>query len=288
MHANASRLVYCGPRETSQWECGPHCAALGNVSVLASGGDHAATPWCERPFFHAPTLTPGLVAHNGTTTVVAVAGTNPHSLASVADDLDIRRAVPGEDEFPGAAKAGVTLHRGFYRTFRRLLPGVREGVLCSIGRDSAPRILVTGHSLGAALGHLLAVHLQRTIPHAQIHARLFASPRVGNANWADYVDATFPPGQSLHVVNFNDVVPHLAPREWGFRHPRGEVWIAAPDSEEYVLCHGQEDDACSSSIKTRVKGMGAFRQYAGLRVHLGGYAGVKVGRESLCARGIAG
>ncbi|WOO79603.1 Lipase [Vanrija pseudolonga] len=267
--ARYAALVYCGPRETSAWACGPHCTALGNISVLESGGDHGATPWCG-------------------STVVVVAGTNPHSLASVADDLDIRRAVPTDDEFPGASAAGVTLHKGFYRTFRRLAPGVREGVVRSIAGDAAQHILVAGHSLGGALGHLLAVHLQRTLPHAEVHARLFASPRVGNRHWADYVDATFPPGQSLHVVNFNDMVPHLPLREWGFRHPAGEVWIAGPNSEKYVLCHGQEDDHCFSSVKTRVTGMARLRQYAGLGVHLGGYAGVKVGRESLCARGIAG
>ncbi len=39
-------VAYCYPSVKEAWEC-KHCRAVGDMRVLATGGDHAATPWCK-------------------------------------------------------------------------------------------------------------------------------------------------------------------------------------------------------------------------------------------------
>ena len=42
------------------------------------------------------------------------------------------------------------------------------------------------------------------------------------------------------MINFNDDVPHLPPRDWGYEHNSGEIWILQ-DGTTYEACSGQEN-----------------------------------------------
>ena len=52
------------------------------------------------------------------------------------------------------------------------------------------KVLVTGHSLGAALATLAAVDFKRNVPGItddNMDVYTFGSPRIGTPEWADYV-----------------------------------------------------------------------------------------------------
>ena len=98
---------------------------------------------------------------------------------------------------------------------------------------------MTGHSLGAALALLDAVYLPLHLP-AGTRVRMvgYGLPRVGNAAFADYVDAS----ESLtltHVNNREDPVPIVPGRFLAFVHPSGEVHIQ--DAGGWDACPGQDN-----------------------------------------------
>ncbi|HEY2084627.1 MAG TPA: lipase family protein, partial [Mycobacterium sp.] len=73
------------------------------------------------------------------------------------------------------------------------------------------QILVTGHSLGAALAVLAAPDIAQNMPPNTIEPRLitFAGPRVGVSDFAEKFNAAIE--SCYRVVNFLDIVPLLPP-----------------------------------------------------------------------------
>lgn len=118
------------------------------------------------------------------------------------------------------------VHRGFYITYTRPDPGNFIDKLIDLNpknnapsmRDVAEKILndpqkcpqgsplfVTGHSLGGALATLSAlhIHIAKTIPFENPILYTFASPRVGNRQFARQFDKF----ECYRVVNSEDIVP---------------------------------------------------------------------------------
>jgi predicted lipase len=116
---------------------------------------------------------------------------------------------------------------------------ILAAVLALLEQHSASSVVVTGHSLGAALALLDAVYLPLHLPEGTgVRVVTYGMPRVGNRPFADYVDATLP-GNVTHVNNKKDPVPTVPWRFMGFVHPAGEVHIQ--DSGAWVACEGQDD-----------------------------------------------
>jgi len=100
-------------------------------------------------------------------------------------------------------------------------------------------ITVTGHSLGAAIATLSTMYLQLNVPDASSYTfRTFnyGQPRIGNQDFANYVDAHL---SLTHVNNKEDFVPILPGMFLGFVHPSGEVHIQ--DSGVWSACPGQDN-----------------------------------------------
>ncbi|KAL1412036.1 hypothetical protein Q8F55_003033 [Vanrija albida] len=259
--AHYQAAVYCGPARFDHWQCGENCDAVGPTAVIGYGGDNEANPWWY-------------VADRGDTLVIAIAGTNTKSAKSIAIDLNILLVPADRGLFPDSK--GVLVHAGVQDAFRRMAPGLTAAVRKGLALPGPPRrVTVLGHSLGGAIGHLVAVYLQRLLPEVVVIARPFASFRVGNPAWANYVDATLG-DRAQHMVNFNDVVPHLPPKDWGWRHSSNEVWIPKLGGPELRLCSGQENVKCSDSLNFGFALISSFIKYADKEVHSGPYAGVMI------------
>ena len=100
---------------------------------------------------------------------------------------------------------------------------------------------MTGHSLGAALALLDAVYLPLHLPSGtRMRMVGYGMPRVGNAAFADYVDASSALTLT-HVNNRKDPVPIVPGRFLGFVHPAGEVHIQ--DSGSWDACPGQDNES---------------------------------------------
>lgn len=112
-------------------------------------------------------------------------------------------------------------------------------MLTLLNLHNASSVVVTGHSLGAALALLDSVYLPLHLPAGtRVSMISYGMPRVGNAAFADYVDATHS-GNLTHVNNKEDPVPIVPGRFLGYAHPAGEVHIQ--DSGAWVACPGQDN-----------------------------------------------
>jgi predicted lipase len=81
------------------------------------------------------------------------------------------------------------------------------------------------HSLGAAEALLAGMDLYQrvsTLNSENLSIYTVGCPRVGDPNFAYYVDSTGIPFS--RSVNNRDIVPHVPPEDFGFLHPGVEAW----------------------------------------------------------------
>lgn len=94
-------------------------------------------------------------------------------------------------------------HLGFIRAYG----DVRAEIIATV-KDIKPLIIyVTGYSMGAALATLAAFNIQARFPSIHVTMYNFASPRVGDHQFARLYDETVP--DSHRVVHDGDLVPNL-------------------------------------------------------------------------------
>ena len=72
------------------------------------------------------------------------------------------------------------------------------------------RLVVNGHSLGAALGSLAVLDFARMHDKENLFIT-FGQPRVGNKEFAAYFDSMI--ANPMRLVHYHDIVPHI-PFEW--------------------------------------------------------------------------
>eukprot|EP01034_Spumella_vulgaris_P021439 gene21439-27470_t len=99
-------------------------------------------------------------------------------------------------------------------------------------------VVVTGHSLGAALSTLTALDFMDA-GIGPIRLFNFGSPRVGNTAFANYASAKIE--DRNRNTHYKDMVPHV-PMHERFTHISGE-WYE--DSSGLKECVGLEDTSCS-------------------------------------------
>jgi len=236
--AQFSRVAYCSSAAVTSWQCGEPCQSLGGgIEVLQAGGDDGLIPM----YF---------IAHDPATESVVVAhqGTEKSSILSILNDVQIKLVELNATRFPGADE-NIRVHDGFQKTFERTADGVLSGVQAALAETGANQVVVTGHSLGAAVAMMDALMLKQNLdPSVAITTTLFGLPRGGNVAWADFIDATLADTMT-HISNQNDPVPTLPPRFLEYQHPAGEVHIRAVSTDgeptDIVACGGQENENCS-------------------------------------------
>jgi hypothetical protein len=124
--------------------------------------------------------------------VVAFRGTEPGDLRDFLTDASF---------WPDAWKSGGRVHHGFARALARISDDIQP-LITSAGRP----VLVTGHSLGAALATLAA----SLWPVAGLYT--LGSPRVGDEAFTRTVPATV----HARYVDCCDLVARLPPEGWEF------------------------------------------------------------------------
>ncbi|KAI0642876.1 alpha/beta-hydrolase [Trametes meyenii] len=232
-----ARAVYCSSGVVEDWSCGPACDALPNVKVLTAGGDDGLVP----NFF---------VAHDvdEDTIVVAHQGTNPKNLLSDLNDIKFRQVDANTTVLPDAGD-DVKMHDGFLDAQERTAAQVLSTVQSALKSTGSKKVLVTGHSLGAAIASIDAMMLRMTLDKSvSLTATVFGLPRVGNQAWADLVDSTL--GSSFtYVTNQDDPVPRVPPQFLEFQHPSNEIHITSVDASGKIAtalrCPGQENTNCA-------------------------------------------
>ena len=113
---------------------------------------------------------------------------------------------------------GVDVSSGFYSVYTGqgggMTQSMREQVFGFLQKASpAPKkVLIAGHSLGAAVANLFALDMAASWPHVEVVNTTIASPRVGKSAWQSvYNDHYQLLGRTFRIANHYDWVPSLPP-----------------------------------------------------------------------------
>ncbi|KAM5537885.1 hypothetical protein V8D89_008361 [Ganoderma adspersum] len=247
----------CNASMTIDWSCGEKCDANPGFKPVASGGDGVVTQFWYVGY--DPTLDEIIVGHQGT---------DFSKILPIITDLLIKQVPLDSTLFPGIQQS-VKVHQGFAGTQGRSAPGVVAAVEEALSAYPTRNVTVVGHSLGAAIALLDAVYLPLHLPsNVTVRYVGYASPRVGNQAFADYVDAQ--PMSFTRVNNKEVPVPVLPPIDlFGYHHPSGEIHIR--DDDVWVSCPGQDNP----SVQCSAGAVNLLNWNASQ--HLGPYDGVMIG-----------
>ncbi|KAH7098244.1 lipase [Auriculariales sp. MPI-PUGE-AT-0066] len=235
LHLSPLLAIAAATSDTAVWACGSNCDAVPSVVPVASGGDGSFVQYWYVAY--SKTFNSVVVSHQGTKTA---------NVIPLITDLNFFLTSPSNTTFPGLAKAGIQVHNGFHDQHGQTYPDILAAVKKTMSQYKTKSILLTGHSLGAALSVLDAIALQMVLPKdTQFRITTFGQPRMGNQNFADYVDAHF--AAVIRMTNKDDPVPTLPGRFLGFSNFRGEVHIKSSD-DSLVVCHGQDNADSSCTI----------------------------------------
>ncbi|KAF7770882.1 hypothetical protein Agabi119p4_6856 [Agaricus bisporus var. burnettii] len=248
--------AYCSPKLTKTWTCGANCDANPNFQPTASGGDGIDVQFWYVGF--DPDLSTIIVAHQGT---------DPSKIEPLLTDADIFLQNLDSNLFPGLPK-DIKVHSGFADSQKETAKDVLAAVRQTMQDHNTTKVTVASHSLGSAIALLDAISLPLLIPGIDLEMFSYAMPRVGNQEFADYVDANL---KLTRITNKKDLVPILPGRFLGFHHPSSEIHIQSDDGS-FVSCPGQ-DNTDKRCIVGDTKNI--FR--ARLEDHGGPYDGVRIG-----------
>ncbi|KAK0432653.1 alpha/beta-hydrolase [Armillaria borealis] len=244
-----SRIAYCSSATVMTFSCGMPCDALeDSVNILATGDDGGLIPRF-------------IIAHDNLTNSIVVAhqGTDPSSIISIANDVNLLLTPIDTKVFPSATQQNIEVHSGFLDTFLRTAPTVLSAVMYGISTTGANTVVLTGHSLGATLATLDALMLNDALTHISIQTITFGSPRIGNQAFADFVDSSFSNGSYARITNEADPVPHVPPTF--YVHAQGEVHLG---EEGAMACEGQENQSAGCA-----DGVGLLALATGINDHTG-------------------
>jgi len=174
--------------------------------------------------------------------VIAMRGTDDR--AEWIENLKMNKADP--DWLPGKVE------EGFWQIYRSLTTvGSHDRLADTIRQSGGQQWVIIGHSLGAALVTVLAADLLNDPggikdPGRSIILITLASPRVGNADFADFVSQGLE--QSYRIVNLADIVPRV-PGSWmGFRHVGSAYGFNSKNDPDF-----KSNLACDHSLETYLK-----------------------------------
>jgi triacylglycerol lipase len=198
---------------------------LAEAAYTVMGGGAASLPsgYAQTSVIRADTAAltamtsphPAVTAMTKDTDIFGLMGRNPATgtaFVSFRGSSDVEDWLADLDAVPGAylpVSGFGQVHAGFQDVYELVRKSIAANLAtATVGCD---QILVTGHSLGAALAVLAAPDIVRNMPPNKIEPRLitFAGPRVGLTDFADAFNAAIE--SCFRVVNFLDVVPYVPP-----------------------------------------------------------------------------
>lgn len=145
---------------------------------------------------------------------------------------------------------GCLVHDGFKDSWNEVSANIIKYVKQAFATYPDYTLVVTGHSLGAAVGTLAVVELRNLGYASDLYT--YGSPRVGNLAFAKYV--TSQAGAEYRATHFDDPVPRLPPI-WlfGYYHTSPEYWLESGpntnidyDISGIDVCLGYANTTCNA------------------------------------------
>ena len=172
--------------------------------------------------------------------VVSWAGMNQTGIDSVLQATDLFLEDVDRDLFPHVRK-GAKMYSGFQNEYKRIADITLGKIHEFQDKYNEDRVSLTGLSFGSGIAAVASLHLNSNLKRGKLHrVMVFGLPRSGNQEWADSIDDALR-GRFYYAVNGVDLVPRAPPRELGFQHPSGQIWINPSNSTHAKFYPGQEN-----------------------------------------------
>jgi len=246
LYVEYARAAFCDQSSLENWNCGDICDNVpieaGSVYFLGPGSKYEVQGYVAA----LPSAVDNSSATVSRRCVAAFRGSvRMKNWVADAKAQPIAWPLDGSESWC----PGCMVHRGFAFAYEEL----RLSLFAALDELSCERLVVTGHSLGAAVATLTAIELRAAANLAVEPVWLYGAPRVGNL---EFVDAFIAAGEAQRisppvwrVVHYHDPVPRLAPTfyPFGYRHLPGEVlYSEAEDSFRRCSMVVGEDLECDS------------------------------------------
>lgn len=188
----------------------------------------------------------GYVAVDNTNEIIYVVFRGSSSILNWLDDFEIQK-VP----YISYPECNCTVHKGFYYATQHLKNATQDAVFRLINTYNYNTVIVTGHSLGAAISQLIGMELARYIRSPIIYN--FGQPRIGDKIYAGFVNT-----QIIEMYRFthnHDIVPRVPPRVLGYLHSCREIF--EEENGELRECSevNCEDGTCSDQYTAKDLGI---------------------------------
>ncbi|PPQ63693.1 hypothetical protein CVT24_004578 [Panaeolus cyanescens] len=209
---------------------------------------------CPRPLGNtlvdqfAKAGTDGLIARDDSRKEIVVVFRGTSELADIVVDINLLFKTLSSTGLTGIKNEKV--HSGFQFAYNVVADTVLKTVRSESAKYPSYRIVVTGHSLGGAVASIAALSIKAALPSVPLQLYTFGQPRVGNAEFATYVENRIGTANIFRAVHTYDGVPTILFKSLGYRHFGTEYWNfddpASPSSVK--KCTGGDDPTCSDSI----------------------------------------
>lgn len=141
---------------------------------------------------------------------------------------------------------GCRVHNGTQTAWNSVSSAIVDAISAQVKAHPRYQLVVTGHSLGAALCSLASMSLVHPFPTLKAYS--FGQFRTGNPAYAAYVDRKLPYPNFFRVTHTNDGVPQTIHRSSGYAHHSTEFWELEPfGNVRTYQCQPGDDQECNQS-----------------------------------------
>jgi hypothetical protein len=130
------------------------------------------------------------------------------------------------------------VHHGFYDATKNLKQQTINYVKEIIEVTGYKNLIITGHSLGAAIAQLISMELFAVNVQNQIYN--FGQPRIGDEKYAKFVNHIME--DFARFTHNKDMIPHTPPKDMGYMHSCIEIF-----EDKYGILNDCSSSECEDS-----------------------------------------
>lgn len=183
-----------------------------------------------------------LQGYDGYSNTVFIAFRGSANIQNWIDNIQISKISPYND-------TSIEVSKGFYKAYNTIKPELFDNLPSLVDKYNTRRLLITGHSLGAAMATLMSYDIITMFPtYELLYVFTFGSPRVGNSAFSSSFNNYSKRITHYRVTHYHDIVPHVPEEFLGYLHVSNEIWYNENNSD-FIVCNDatEEDDNCSNS-----------------------------------------